>query len=154
MPALFRCERKRLTESQLLAVRNYIKRKKLKVGNSSTNGVANPTENGKQDCPSDSGTTTNIPVVPPGPSAQELREEKENSLRDVTKQLDELERTLDSLKQKKHELFEDIKSLLSSESKKQAEERDRQIHGFPQPFQAVGQGALLNMSPYRPGMLI
>lgn len=158
MPALIKYERKPLTVAQICAVRDYIARKKLKEQNSDTNGVASPSENDAKDveCCSEAELVVNSPVTPSGPSAKELREEKERRLKDVSDSLAELECTLDGLKQKKHELFEEFKSLLSSEneSKKQSLERERQLHGFPSPFlaQSMGQGALLNISPYRPGI--
>lgn len=160
MPALIKYERKSLTLPQLIALRDYIKRKRLNEESLNANGVERGAENGQQDpeCLSElepKAEVSNItPTPPPAPSAQELREEKERSLNDVSKQLQELEKVLDSLKQKKHELFEEFKSLLSkkkseNESKKQAGER----FGFPPPFmgQLTGQGTLTNVSPYRPG---
>ena len=163
MPALVKYERKSLTLPQLIALKDYIKRKRLNEESLNTNGVERAPENGQQEpeCSLElepkAEAIAVTPSPPPAPSAKELREEKERSLNDVSKQLQELEQVLVGLKQKKHELFEEFKSLLSTkksenESKKQAGER--QMLGFPPPFmgQLTGQGTLTNVSPYRPGI--
>lgn len=165
MPALVKYERKSLTLPQLIALKDYIKRKRLNEESLNTNGVEGAPENGQEEpeCPLELEPTAEAiavtPSPPPAPSAKELREEKERSLNDVSKQLQELEQVLVGLKEKKHELFEEFKSLLSSkksenESKKQAGER--QMLGFPPPFmgQLTGQGTLMNVSPYRPGIFV
>lgn len=160
MPALIKYERKPLTASQLLALREYIKRNRLKEQNSDVSVVESVSEltedDAKQECSlleAEPEAMVKIVADPsPPPSAQQRRDERKRSLRDVHEQLEELECVLDGLKRKKHELFEEFKSLLSSknESKKQAIGVERpNIHGFPPPFmgQLTGQETL--MSPYR-----
>ena len=149
MPALVKYERKSLTLPQLIALKDYIKRKRLNEESLNTNGVEGAPENGQEEpeCPLElepkAEAIAVTPSPPPAPSAKELREEQ----------------VLVGLKEKKHELFEEFKSLLSSkksenESKKQAGER--QMLGFPPPFmgQLTGQGTLMNVSPYRPGIFV
>jgi hypothetical protein len=93
-----------------------------------------------------------ISKSPAKPSAREVREQKQQELNDVLAQLADLESTLNNLKEKKHEFFEELKGLVHS---KKHEEKEKQMQGFPSPFiqhPGISPGAaMINISPFRPG---
>jgi flagellar motility protein MotE (MotC chaperone) len=151
MPSLVTYERKRLTEAQYHALGVYITRKRLRE-EANQNGTAS-SETDKQTSPScDDVVEEVISKSPAKPSAREVREQKQQELNDVLAQLADLESTLNNLKEKKHEFFEELKGLVHS---KKHEEKEKQMQGFPSPFiqhPGISPGAaMMNIFPFRPG---
>ncbi|XP_028406356.1 pollen-specific leucine-rich repeat extensin-like protein 1 [Dendronephthya gigantea] len=150
MPSLITYERKHLTEAQYRALGSYIARKRLKE-DTYENGIAS------SDVPVDNQTlpeeeTLDIePKSPVKPSPRQIRMEKEKELNSVQTELAELETMLVKLKEKKHELFEEVKSLVN----KEREAKETQMHGYLSPFMhhpGIGPGPGMMISPFRPGM--
>ena len=147
MPSLITYERKPLTDAQYHALGTYIARRRLKEGTTENlNGNTANGDNDKQTSPSCNGTAeeavSNSPVKP---TAREIREQKRQELKDIQAQLRELETTLAKLKDKKHELFEEFKSV----------DKKRQIQVFPSPFihhSVISAGVpMMNDQMHRPG---
>ena len=152
MPSLITYERKRLTDAQYHALGAYIVRKRLKE-ETIENGNTTNVDNDKQGSPSCNGTAEEaISNSSVKPTAREIREQKQQELKDIQAQLAELETMLAKLKDKKHELFEEFKSLVPC---KKHEEKERQMQGFPSPFMhhpGISPGAtMMNVPMYRPG---
>lgn len=144
MPTLITYERERLSEAQYQALGVYFARKRLKE-RANENGVSSHT---------DGENTTNIQdATPAKPSAEEIREKKEKSLNDTKEKLAELESMLCKLKEKKHELFEELKLSLVHSKK----EKERQMQPcFPSPFMPhpISPGAaMMNVPTFRPGKI-
>ena len=151
MPSLVTYERKRLTEAQYHALGVYITRKRQREEADQNGTASNDIDKQTSPCQNDivQEAISNSPVKP---SAREIRELKQQELSDIVTQLAELESMLNTLKEKKHEFFEELKGLVHS--KKHAEEREKQMQGFPSPFlhhPGISPGAAM-ISPFRPGM--
>ena len=149
MPSLITYERRHLTEAQYRALGAYIGRKRLKEG-TYENGIGSRDVRVDNQTVSEEESRDVQPKSPVKPSPRQIRMEKEKELNNVQTELAELETMLAKLKEKKHELFEEVKSLVN----KEREAKEQQMHAYLSPFMhhpGISPGAGMMNSPFRPG---